>query len=114
MSEYPAAGRRGRSRRAQAGEVRVKIAASGVCHSDYSVIHGVLGAKLPAVLGHEGAGVVEEVGPGVTLVKPGDHVVLSVIASCGYRSLVRSASRFSGTTWDARWGEARCWMEPRG
>src|SRR5712691_3917401 len=68
------------------GEVRVKIAASGVCHSDYSVIHGVLGAKLPAVLGHEGAGIVEEVGPRVTLVKPGDHVVLSVIANCGYCS----------------------------
>jgi len=65
----------------KAGEVRVKIVASGVCHSDYSVIHGVLGAKLPVVLGHEGAGVVEEVGPGVTLVKPGDHVVLSVVAN---------------------------------
>ena len=70
----------------KAGEVRVRIVASGVCHSDYSVIHGVLGAKLPAVLGHEGAGVVEEVGPGVTLVKSGDHVVLSVIANCGYCS----------------------------
>lgn len=70
----------------KAGEVRVKIVASGVCHSDYSVIHGVLGAKLPAVLGHEGAGIVEEVGPGVTLVKPGDHVVLSVVANCGHCS----------------------------
>src|SRR5437870_429756 len=55
----------------QGGEVRVKIAANGVCHSDYSVIHGVLRWPLPVVIGHEGAGVVEEVGPGVTLVKPG-------------------------------------------
>ena len=59
------------------GEVLVKIAANGVCHSDYSVIHGVIRWPLPVVIGHEGAGVVEEVGPGVTLVKPGDHVVLS-------------------------------------
>ena len=66
------------------GEVRVKIAANGVCHSDYSVIHGVLRWPLPVVIGHEGAGVVEEVGPGVTLVKPGDHVVLS------FRPLLRA------------------------
>jgi NDMA-dependent alcohol dehydrogenase len=65
------------------GEVRVKIAANGVCHSDYSVIHGVIRWPLPVVIGHEGAGVVEEVGPGVTLVKPGDHVVLSFAPYCG-------------------------------
>ena len=67
----------------KAGEVRVKIAANGVCHSDYSVIHGVLRSPLPVVLGHEGAGVVEEVGPGVSLVKAGDHVVLSFAPYCG-------------------------------
>src|SRR2546427_88182 len=61
----------------KAREVRVKIAANGVCHSDYSVIHGVLRSPLPVVPGHEGAGIVEEVGPDVRLVKPGDHVVLS-------------------------------------
>jgi NDMA-dependent alcohol dehydrogenase len=66
------------------GEVRVKIAANGVCHSDYSVIHGVLRSPLPVVPGHEGAGVVEEVGPDVTLVKPGDHVVLSFAPYCGH------------------------------
>ncbi len=67
----------------KAGEVLVKVVANGVCHSDYSMIHGVVSFPLPAVLGHEGAGVVEEVGPGVTLVKPGDHVVLSAIPYCG-------------------------------
>src|SRR5882724_4800252 len=68
----------------KAGEVLVKVVANGVCHSDLSVIRGVLPFPLPTVLGHEGAGIVEEVGPGVTLVKPGEHVVLSVIANCGY------------------------------
>ena len=65
-------------------EVRVKIAANGVCHSDYSMIHGVLRSPLPVVPGHEGAGVVEEVGPDVTMVKPGDHVVLSFAPYCGH------------------------------
>jgi S-(hydroxymethyl)glutathione dehydrogenase/alcohol dehydrogenase len=64
-------------------EVRVRIAAAGVCHSDLSVVHGVIRAKLPIVLGHEGAGVVEEVGEGVTHVAPGDKVVLSWVTPCG-------------------------------
>jgi len=68
----------------KAREVRVKIVANGVCHSDYSVIHGVLRSPLPVVLGHEGAGIVEEVGPEVTMVKPGDHVVLSFAPYCGH------------------------------
>jgi NDMA-dependent alcohol dehydrogenase len=68
----------------KAGEVRVKIVANGICHSDYSVVHGVLRALLPVVLGYEGAGIVEEVGPEVTLVKPGDHVVLSLAPYCGH------------------------------
>jgi Zn-dependent alcohol dehydrogenase len=63
--------------------VRVRIAAAGVCHSDYHVMRGDLPARLPAVLGHEGAGVVEEIGPGVTTVQPGDHVVLLWRMSCG-------------------------------
>ena len=63
-------------------EVRVRIAACGVCHSDLSVIHGILRSKLPCVLGHEGAGVVEEVGEGVTALRPGDKVVLSWVMSC--------------------------------
>ncbi|MBO0745559.1 MAG: alcohol dehydrogenase catalytic domain-containing protein, partial [Candidatus Dormibacteraeota bacterium] len=56
------------------GEVLVRIGAAGVCHSDYHFMNGDRPANLPCVLGHEGAGVVEEVGRGVTAVAPGDHV----------------------------------------
>ncbi len=65
------------------GEVLVKVAAAGVCHSDYHFMNGDLPIKLPCVLGHEGAGVVEEVGENVSAVKPGDHVVMVFRASCG-------------------------------
>ena len=65
------------------GEVLVRVAAAGVCHSDYHFMTGDLPITLPCVLGHEGAGVVEEVGPGVTAVAPGDHVVMLFRASCG-------------------------------
>src|SRR5919199_3365063 len=61
----------------KAGEVRVRVAANGVCHSDLHVMTGDLRMPLPIVLGHEGAGIVAEVGPGVTSVREGDHVVLS-------------------------------------
>ena len=64
-------------------EVQVRIAAAGVCHSDYHMITGELPGYMPMALGHEGAGIVEEVGPGVTICKPGDHVVLTFIPSCG-------------------------------
>jgi len=67
----------------RADEVLVKVAASGICHTDLSVIQGRLPHPPPVVLGHEAAGVVEEVGKAVTHVKPGDHVVLSAIPSCG-------------------------------
>ena len=65
------------------GEVLVKMKATGICHSDLSIINGTIRWKLPSVLGHEGAGIVEEVGEGVTNVKPGDHVVLSFVPNCG-------------------------------
>ncbi len=65
------------------GEVRVRIAAAGVCHSDHHYMKGDLPTPLPVVLGHEGAGIVEEVGEGVTGVVPGDHVVLLWRTSCG-------------------------------
>lgn len=64
-------------------EVLVKLVASGVCHSDLSVTNGTIPLPLPIVLGHEGAGIVEEIGSGVTAVKPGDHVVLSWVPNCG-------------------------------
>ena len=65
------------------GEVLVRMAATGVCHSDLSMINGTIPTPFPTVLGHEGAGVVEEVGEGVTNVSPGDHVILSFIPHCG-------------------------------
>jgi len=65
-------------------EVQVKMVAAGICHSDYHIVAGDLPAYLPMALGHEGAGIIEEVGPGVTNCKPGDHVVLSFIPSCGH------------------------------
>src|SRR6185437_15589856 len=64
-------------------EVQVRMVAAGVCHSDYHVVTGELPAYLPMALGHEGAGIIEAVGPGVTNYKSGDHVVLSFMPSCG-------------------------------
>src|SRR5262245_6250081 len=66
-----------------AHEVQVKWVANGVCHSDLHVMTGDYPHPLPVVLGHEAAGVVERVGPGVDSVKPGDHVCSSYIPSCG-------------------------------
>jgi NDMA-dependent alcohol dehydrogenase len=67
----------------RAGEVLVKVAAAGVCHSDWHLMTGATRHPLPVVPGHEGAGVVEAVGPGVTRVKPGDHVALNWAPNCG-------------------------------
>ena len=66
------------------GEVLVHIEAAGLCHSDLSVINGDRPRPLPMALGHEAAGVVEEVGEGVTDLKRGDHVVLVFVPSCGH------------------------------
>lgn len=66
----------------RAGEVRVRMEAAGICHSDLSAIAGKIPFVTPMVLGHEGAGVVEEVGPGVTRVREGDHVIVSWVATC--------------------------------
>ena len=65
-------------------EVQVRIEACGLCHTDVHVVEtGGWGMPFPILLGHEGAGIVEEVGPDVTLVKPGDRVVLAWRAPCG-------------------------------
>jgi NDMA-dependent alcohol dehydrogenase len=67
----------------KAGEVLVKLAASGMCHSDEHVVTGDLPFELPLIGGHEGAGVVLEVGEGVSGIEAGDHVVFGFIPSCG-------------------------------
>jgi S-(hydroxymethyl)glutathione dehydrogenase/alcohol dehydrogenase len=65
------------------GEVRVRLAACAICHSDVMFADGAWGGELPAVFGHEASGVVESVGPGVSALQVGDHVVVTLIRSCG-------------------------------
>lgn len=67
----------------QRNEVLVEIRAAGLCHSDLSTIEGIRERPIPTVLGHEAAGIVRDVGPGVTDLKEGDHVVLVFVMSCG-------------------------------
>ncbi len=66
-----------------AGEVRVRLQAAGVCHSDWHAVTGRLPMPMPMVLGHEGSGVVDAVGAGVRGVAPGDRVVVTWVPSCG-------------------------------
>jgi alcohol dehydrogenase len=66
------------------GEVLVKVAAAGLCHSDLSVINGDRPRPLPMALGHEAAGVVEQIGPGIDDLAKGDHVVMVFVPSCGH------------------------------
>jgi Zn-dependent alcohol dehydrogenase len=66
------------------GEIAVDLAACAICHSDIIYADGGWGGQLPAVYGHEAAGVVRQVGPGVTNIRPGDHVVVTLIRSCGH------------------------------
>jgi S-(hydroxymethyl)glutathione dehydrogenase/alcohol dehydrogenase len=68
----------------KAGEVRVQVKATGVCLSDWHIMHGDWPAPLPLVPGHEAAGIVAEVGPGVTTVKPGQHIIFSFRPNCGH------------------------------
>ncbi|XP_004462029.1 all-trans-retinol dehydrogenase [NAD(+)] ADH1B [Dasypus novemcinctus] len=67
----------------KAYEVRIKMVATGICHSDDHVVTGTLVKPLPMILGHEGAGIVESIGEGVTTVKPGDKVIPLSIPQCG-------------------------------
>ncbi len=66
------------------GEIMVKIGAAGLCHSDLSVINGDRPRPMPMALGHEAAGIVEQLGEGVTDLRTGDHVVLVFVPSCGH------------------------------
>ena len=65
------------------GEVLIRFTAAGLCHSDLHLIDGELAPRYPMIGGHEGAGVIEDVGTGVRKVQPGDHVVCSFIPNCG-------------------------------
>ncbi len=67
----------------QPGEVRVRLAATAICHSDIHLLKGEIPGKLPVVAGHESAGYVEELGEGVSGFSPGDPVVVSLLTSCG-------------------------------
>jgi Zn-dependent alcohol dehydrogenase len=83
------------------GEVLVRLHASGVCHSDLNAIDGTAETRCPAVLGHEGAGVVEAVGPGVSLA-PGTHVALSWMPWCGRcEECLRDLPHLCRTAWEA-------------
>ncbi len=75
-------------------EVLIKYVASGICHSDYSFRDGVIKTALPAVLGHEGAGIIEAVGPGVTHVQVNDHVIVSLSPQCGECTFCREHKPF--------------------
>jgi len=75
----------------QAGEVLVKIVATGVCHTDAFTLSGAdPEGMFPVILGHEGGGIVQEVGPGVTSVKPGDHVIPLYTPECGACAFCKS------------------------
>ncbi|MEL7208612.1 MAG: alcohol dehydrogenase catalytic domain-containing protein, partial [Actinomycetota bacterium] len=65
------------------GQVKIKVEATGVCHSDLSVMTGTIPQPAPAVLGHEGAGVILAVGEGVTSVAEGDHIIVAWSPPCG-------------------------------
>lgn len=66
------------------GEVKIKLAATAICHSDIHLIHGEWGGKVPVIAGHESSGVVAEVGEGVTRLKSGERVVVSLLRNCGH------------------------------
>ncbi|HTD80217.1 MAG TPA: alcohol dehydrogenase catalytic domain-containing protein, partial [Chloroflexota bacterium] len=86
----------------RAGEVMVRIGATGVCHSDYHVIRGEWKYGLPMILGHEAAGIVEALGEGVTGVQLGDHVVLSFRPACG---MCRLCAQGRGVLCEGRTGD---------
>ena len=83
------------------GEVTVRIAACAICHSDVAYLRGAWGGDLPAVYGHEAAGVVEAVGEGVLEVTEGDHVVVTLVRFCGRcRQCLRGLPSFCERLWE--------------
>jgi S-(hydroxymethyl)glutathione dehydrogenase/alcohol dehydrogenase len=96
--------------RPKAGEVLVRWVAAGLCHSDEHLRTGDIPVRYPIVGGHEGAGIVEEVGPGVSRLTPGDHIVCSFLPVCGHcRFCSRGQTNLCdlGSTPRA-WTSARC------
>ncbi|MDC0191557.1 zinc-dependent alcohol dehydrogenase family protein [Rhodospirillales bacterium] len=86
-----------------AGEVLIRTGAAGLCHSDLSMINGVMQRKVPMVPGHEAAGVVEEIGANVTQCQPGDHVVMSFVPICGKCEFcITGRSNICSTAFNAR------------
>ena len=87
-------------------DVIVEIGAAGLCHSDLSYMHGLYPVPSPAVCGHEGAGVVAEVGAAVTNVQPGDHVIIATLAACAatapWTSRPAACSRAPSNAWASR------------
>ena len=103
----------------QAGEVLVEVRAAGVCHSDYHVMTGQSAHPLPVVLGHEGAGIVTAVGPDVTKVAVGDHVVLNWIPACGDCFWCRKeqshlCKTYVGPLWDGTLLDGTCRLSRNG
>ena len=99
------------------GELQVRMAASGVCHSDLHVAQGIHPTDLPVVLGHEGAGIVEEVGPGVGGFAQGDHVLLTWLPYCGHcRQCTRGwPNRCENTAWyDSTMEDGTCRLHSNG
>ena len=90
----------------KAGEVRLKVAVSGICASDYHVAKGHVTVMRPLVLGHEAAGTVEEVGSGVSRLRPGDRCVTSFVSPCGHCRPCRAGSQQLCET-NARAGQAQ-------
>ena len=76
----------------QYGEVRVRMGAAGICASDHHIMEGTAAFPLPSVLGHEGAGTIEAVGPGVAELQPGDRCILSFVTPCGQCPTCRKGS----------------------
>ena len=99
------------------GEARVRVQACGVCHTDLHYREGGIGEDFPYLLGHEAAGVVEAVGAGVTVVAPGDFVILNWRAVCGQFRMTKSpgattvtpaptASTTPAASWPSRYGKS--------
>ena len=92
----------------KAGEVLLRMSAAGICGSDLHILAGDVPVPTPAVAGHEGSGVVEAVGPAVTRLAVGDHVIQTFVSICGHcEACVRGQSSFcaTGMTFDGRYAD---------